>query len=488
MSGTLHWRVTLRDAADTFDAVVLSSHPDDDNPVLMGPPEGDGESLDPLTGQIGLAEYTVEVADASGTIATDDEGTTATARVITGLLADSTGRWDGINRVASIAESDDDGDTWTTVWTGYLVRLSLAGGVHWTLSLSDSDRRERTITAFATAPDQDHFHPIDLLSGEPFFHWAFTVFKTSDTNGDLPTGVVALKTYAPSDLSGDQVQAANDRVRPYAQQDGSGHWTFPGLTAVITGSGLDTTAAPWGAGEFTTDLFKPMAGAGQTPTILGVAQRKYLYLKWTGSLPADGTIVSVAIQVAGAPTDDAAIVFVGHPVDFVTELLTEYGVAFDATSAATVKAAWPTLQVNYRLTALENLWGLLERAVFGPYGFALRRSLTTNEWEFFATRELPPDAPDETIGDTDITEPERVIFDLDIATQITEVLWVTHAAVGRTAEGVGPVPSLVAGDWEVTDIYTAPGGSDVATYGQHQLVYDIPGVVYDAASPSAEGD
>jgi hypothetical protein len=73
--GTLHYRLRIRNADDSADALVLSSVPGDDHPYLAIPedgPSGDGQTIDPVTGESMVGAYTVPVIDASGTVALGD--------------------------------------------------------------------------------------------------------------------------------------------------------------------------------------------------------------------------------------------------------------------------------------------------------------------------------------------------------------------------------------------------------------------------------
>jgi hypothetical protein len=75
MPNPLHYRLRIRNADDSADALVLSSVPGDDHPYLAIPedgPSGDGQTIDPVTGESMVGAYTVPVIDASGTVALGD--------------------------------------------------------------------------------------------------------------------------------------------------------------------------------------------------------------------------------------------------------------------------------------------------------------------------------------------------------------------------------------------------------------------------------
>jgi hypothetical protein len=65
-SGTLHYRLRIRTGADDADLLYVSSVPGDLNPFIAEAPDGDGSTLDPLTGKVSVGAYTVKVIDAPG--------------------------------------------------------------------------------------------------------------------------------------------------------------------------------------------------------------------------------------------------------------------------------------------------------------------------------------------------------------------------------------------------------------------------------------
>ncbi len=74
-NGTLHYRLRIRTATDEADLFVATSLRDGINPFIESPPEGDGSSLDPLTGKVTVGAYTVKVIDAPGVILNPTGGT-----------------------------------------------------------------------------------------------------------------------------------------------------------------------------------------------------------------------------------------------------------------------------------------------------------------------------------------------------------------------------------------------------------------------------
>jgi hypothetical protein len=73
MSTPLEYRLRVRNGDDTADLFTITSIRDGENPYIAEPPDGDGESLDPLTGKVEVGSYTIRVIDAVGTVLFDSE-------------------------------------------------------------------------------------------------------------------------------------------------------------------------------------------------------------------------------------------------------------------------------------------------------------------------------------------------------------------------------------------------------------------------------
>jgi hypothetical protein len=64
MSTPIEYRLRVRNGADDADLFVITSTRNGENPYILEPPEGDGESLDPLTGKVEVGAYSIRVIDA----------------------------------------------------------------------------------------------------------------------------------------------------------------------------------------------------------------------------------------------------------------------------------------------------------------------------------------------------------------------------------------------------------------------------------------
>jgi hypothetical protein len=71
VSTKLEYQLRVRNGDDSADLFVITSVANGTNPYIAEPPTGDGESLDPLTGQVSVGAYTIRVIDAVDTVAYD---------------------------------------------------------------------------------------------------------------------------------------------------------------------------------------------------------------------------------------------------------------------------------------------------------------------------------------------------------------------------------------------------------------------------------
>ena len=128
---TRHYRLRIRNAADSADALILSSVSGGTNPYLTGPPQGDGQEIDPATGKSSIGAYTIEAADVS--------------EVVTAALVDGAGRQTLIQRRAYIELSTDGGSTWPTVLVpGFINAYRLVTPMRWAFTVGETRRIEYT--------------------------------------------------------------------------------------------------------------------------------------------------------------------------------------------------------------------------------------------------------------------------------------------------------------------------------------------------------
>lgn len=182
----LYFRLRIRNAADTADALVISSVRTDANPYIAAIPQGDGQEVDLLTGAVRTGAYNVTVVDA----VTGSDGT-GTLRLVTNVLTDSNGDQQLLSRRAFV-EVSPDGVTWPnqtllryrvafdnlstatfsrtgnatftqettpasptsgpigpSVWmAGYISNIVQSDAITYTFTISDARRVEQNATAF----------------------------------------------------------------------------------------------------------------------------------------------------------------------------------------------------------------------------------------------------------------------------------------------------------------------------------------------------
>ena len=497
MSGTLAFRLTIRNPADDGDLVVIDSAASATNPYLVGPPEGDGTSVDILSGQTGVGAYEFRIADVSGTILDPS----STSRVVTGILADTAARWRLMGCKAK-AQIDVDSGGMADWVTGYVTEVTLTGGMEWVIRIGEFDRKEKQAQTFqgefgsffATrligAPQA--FGP---LSGAPFGYWLFTVASTSDTSGDLPDDAVVLEfdqgwmyekrgglfegdfeglTLKEDEISSETRNLINGIAKEYAVEDG-GTVTFPGLTINVDDtSGNDV-------GSFTPYAYSVAADTFSAANIyVGTGDRliaadKVIALQWSGTLPAVGT----QYRVTGGPTlinKDNPLHFAGHIVDFVTEIYTEAGIEYDSTSASTVKAALGEVHCDFRFEDAATVAEVVAKVAYGPFGFAVR-PLSTGSREFFLTRRPPDSAPGITITEADVIDPDHIAFrqsEDSIVTQVRYQLTRWHLWTEDEDEADQPADGVVGTPFPLTIIEE---GTIPDSAGVREQVYELPGWV-----------
>lgn len=128
----VEFEAVIRTADDTADLVTISAE-------LAQPPQGDGASFDPITGQTIVGAYTVQVLDVI---------TGGTDRLITSQMEDAAGR-DRLGNLKASFRVRTNGGAWATLIAGYLTRYALVSDGVWELTVSDPSRAAREFTAFA---------------------------------------------------------------------------------------------------------------------------------------------------------------------------------------------------------------------------------------------------------------------------------------------------------------------------------------------------
>lgn len=517
-STSVAYRIRIRNAADSADALILTSVRGGTNPVIAKPPTGDGQELDPVTGVIATGQYSIDIADPVIV------GSSPPSRVVTSQMFDAAGRQLLLSRRCYIEESNDGGVTWPlVVIAGYLMNYQLTDAITWTFSVGDTRRIQNTIQAWDGVVG---FGTRGALFGGPLAGggwgpvndrggWKFKVL--SATAGIAPhySAIVTLgfvsgyrgindpvsRRYSDFLGSSGLVEQINQVAQAYYAPSvakvlastgrygsiDSGYGTgggFPGITLRILeyiGAANNGLFIP-GALDIATGS---PAGTGPAWLLNALTndQLETLDVFWPDALalPSVGAILSVAAYTS-TPTTDSPVYVDAHPVDIAATLYAQAGIPFDNTSAINTTAALgDTLRVALRITTTQTLQTFLEQVLFGPFGFSTRTN-AAGVLEFFTTRLKGTSPPSVTIATSDLQDASGIIFENDEATVYssvrlkTKMFW-AYAPNTQTDTNSRPLDSVIEQDAQV--VIT---NADANAFVTQEIVYTVPGYIHEASA------
>ena len=511
MSTNLSYRLRIRNAADNADALIISSVRGGTNPYIAEPPSGDGQEVDPLLGSVRTGVYTIRVVDAI---------TSGTSRVFTSQLFDTAGRQLLLSRRSYIELSTDGGSTWALLVAGYLLNYNLTDAITWEIQVGDTRRIEQTKQVFdgtsvnfakrgcifggpicgggwgpindrggfasqvlyITATDGGgHIVRYGLAAGyrginDPMTNNIQNVLGvTKDDHGTGFVGQATVSFYLSS--------VAPYAIPGYGTQDANGN-PLTGLSAFIK----ELAAGP------TRGLFTPAAFVVTQPgpavlelvdlQLVGPFQGTNYGLLWPAgvALPTVGDIHHIALFTTTA-SDQSPVYLDLHPVDIVTTLWTEAGIAYDAPSAAAVRTLLgSTLRVAMRITKSTTLLDFLEQSIFGPFGISARVGLVTGVLELFTTRLKQTATPTTTIGTNDLQDASGVVFGNDEQTIVssvrfkTETYWAYPSNAQPATTATQPLDSVMVAQSEVAIV-----NSDANALVTNEIVYEFQGMIHDVS-------
>jgi hypothetical protein len=444
----------------------------------------------------------VQVIDVGATAGVD--------RVVTGSLADADGRWDILDRKAFLEESEDVGSTWDVLCAGYVTDVKLDNALVAGITVSETRRADSTLRVFDTY-DGSLGQPTCLIGGPVEGGFAGVrdfgpaVFKVTATDslkvmlqydsGPLPPTYFS---FAATHLTAAHCAEVNRRAGGYFT--GSSAWSaangpmgyFPGLVArlyAITSGSL--------TGEF-TPIAQPPA-----PTLGGpggytlhedrlLANDGTLFLDWPASgAPVAQPSVGTRFNLYCFPTkisEENPLHLSGHPIDIDTTILTAKGIAYDAASAASVKAALgPVTAVMYRLTSGDTVSGWTQKCLRGPFGYTVRQN-DAGEREYILVRPRETATPTATITLDDLRGgddgPEGVVFDLDASSK-RNVVVVNALNFRRWTDADGdagveqPRDFILTTSQNITEELDSDGDGtpDWETVGRKEVTYELPGTI-----------
>ena len=483
---TRHYRLRIRNAADSADDLILTSVPGGTNPYLTGPPQGDGQEIDPATGESSIGAYTIEAADVS--------------EIITAALVDGDGRQTLIQRRAYLELSTDVGSTWPTVLIpGFVNAYRLVTPMRWAFTIGESRRIEYTRKVWDRTTD--NFEQATCLIGGPFRGdwgpiagrgdgWRFEVIDTDATTvtlrvlfgwfpieGSTPGYQFGITPYAR--IRANNLASAEEVLIETAANTA----TYPGIVVLVeTENGTEV------------DRFTALAqelGPQLSHVILLNDDIKLLRAgtAWGGSPPSNGTIFRVYAWRTTIGEDNPLHID-AHPIDILTDLWDEAGIAYDSTEATTVRGL---LGDNNRLRLrINEPWVLrdVEQMIGGLFGVVTRVG-TDGELELITTRIRGIAAPSSLYDDDDLRSPDTVIFEVDEATIYNKVV-VEQLQFRQWGSGMGErPPDDIAAQRRVQffDLDSEGGGTlDSDTFGVRELRFTVPGTVLSSVSGWGLGD
>lgn len=496
----LSYRVRIRNASTagnpngTADDLVLTSIRGGTNPVLSAEPSGDGQEVDPLTGEVRTGSYTIQLADPISS---------GTSRVYTQKLFDSEGRQIMLSRRVYVEISDDGGSSWDSLIAGYMLTYRLVDAITWELTIGDTRRIERNRIVFDGSSTS--FGRRGCIFGGPITGggwgsvserggWTFEVRNIlARTSGDhivyynfirgfrgindplserLGDLVMADGVTAFSNKMSNLVQSYyTPSIAPYAA---AGYQNIVAVIAELTGAA--------NGGRFTPAALDTNLGQAFILSINGFGGGGAFAVFWPAAitLPSVGDTHTI-YTYATRPSNGVSPIYVtDHPVDIVTTLWDDNLIPYDATAAAAVRTLLgDTLRVSLRIADPIKLLDFLTNVIFGPFGISARTN-AAGEQELFPTRLKQSAVPTVTFDTDSFQDDADVVFENDEATVVTScrfrtrVFWAFNPNTVTTKDTSRPLDSV----YEATNEVLVSNG-DTTAYGEREVVFDIPGFMHD---------
>ncbi len=492
----IFYRMRIRNADDSADDLIISTVAWDDNPFILEPPNGDGQSFDPLTGKITTGTYTVRVID---------NGDNANA--VTPILADADARQQLLSRVG-IVEIDDGSDAWAEqLQHGYINAIRMGGGLVFDFSIGDTQRKEVSqdvfkeattrlggTTAIIGGPIFGGFGPIRDYGG-----WGYKVNQVHTSPDYVQLKIIAGKIFDPrkanqgakfrnlTTASDALTDYTNAMARPYFRE--SATWVaspvfiygdFPGIEVRVQ----ETDGTVVG---FFTPIANPLRLAaipGATVDRLMRHGESSLWIDnksgfdeagvslgtWT---PTVGHEYSVYVYIKAIGPDNP-LHYEGHPVDLWKAIRDDAGIPYDASALTAWKAAIGNdVKLRLRITQSYKIGEFDEKVIYGPFGSSTR--MVNGERQPFSARIKGSTVPSATLTLADLREPGKP-FDLDESTaikrvtlkQIRLVPWTTEETEQPAADAIVAVPSTTSID---------NSDDDATVAGAGEVTYEIPGEI-----------
>lgn len=481
------YRLRIRNAADSADELAITSVRGGTNPYALKPPQGDGQSFDPLTGEVTTGAYTFQIVDAE---------VSANNRVLTGVLADANARQQLLSRKAFV-ETSADGVAWSILVPGYVNAVRLPSAIVGEIQVGQTRRVEMTrmlfrggsanfdkFTGIMGAAVRGGWGPIKDQGG-----WLVRVDAIDSTNGVVRMKLVdgfdprrdgkrfgsSFRGHVIREIWSLTNPHANWKSTPQLVAAGIKAW-FPTLAYRIQNrdGSLKATTIPLssGSGALQSLGVPEFAITGNPFAIFPM-----LWSPGVGEL-AVGELYDLFLFATEASNENPLHVH-AHPVDIVEQIWLESGEAYDA-------AALPALRellgadrkLLLRITAPVKQGEFLRRVIFGPFGLATRID-SQGRLVLFSTRIKSSATPAKVIALADLANANSTIFDLDESTVANRITIKTE----RFDLAVTPDTEQAPADGVViTPVTVSVENGDTAVYGDSETVYEIPGTITQGGS------
>jgi hypothetical protein len=462
------------------------------------------------------------------TLEITSSNTTAEGRIITGYLADATGRQQLLSKVAFIEEREDAG-VWTTITAGYVTDLALVDALTYEFGVGSTQRIEQTKRVFDRCPDPNEFPEVTSRHNGVANSG---LYPTLDRASCLVGGPI-LGDWGPYDDAGRPLFAVSELVGGQIVKlrwvEGAVSGNFAEFNApireevrdFINGAAaeyVDTTAPfPLGSALGVPIVLATTPGlmcrlwddagawvADHVPMALGfgglggrvisdwwlVNDSCDLYVEWTGPLPAEGDRYRLAVFPTKASERNPFHVS-GHPVNIAASVYKYLGKAYNDSSRVEVEAALGySMRVHLRVKEPAPASEWLETALYGPFGFAARLN-DDGEYEFFLTRQVGATSVG-TITLDDLHSDEGTLWNLKEQSAANKVVWESKSFLvndnaGSVDNGT-PIDCMLEASVEVV-VDPEDKTTEHQVFGDREIRFELPGEIegYSSGTPTTPG-
>jgi hypothetical protein len=402
-----------------------------------------------------------------------------------------------LSRRAYIEITRDGGYTWEELYAGYVTSIILTTAIRYDFTIGDTRRIETSRRIFTWSPtpgptgvsERDVFPSRGCLAGGPIIGGFGPL---NDTGGDQwyadavtadtinPNRTLVLLSPREAFLPPDYRRSRNRNdigryyekvLQPFANS---------GPQQIVTSVFELPFMLSWTRYPGITVLLDNRGGAVWTGRL--ELLNRYGTVQMSVSLDPDQPAFSAGaaywLRLVPSEVSEFAPLYIdAHPVDLVTDLYDVVGIEYDATTAATVKAALgDTLRYALRITEPVVMAEFLARSVFGPFGFSVRNS-PSGLMEFFLTRPMTDAAPSVTIPTDSLRSQEPPIFTLE-EEQIVSSFKITYGVLSVSTLPVNASPPPPPDGIVESRTQVIVENADQSVFATREVVYDFAGMVH----------